>query len=827
MINQLIVNNVNDPENPKTNYELAIEYERIGQTAAAISYFLRSSERTNDKHLSYECLIRIGNCFDRQKNRAYTVKSMYQAAMCILPERPEAYYLLSRLYENDKNYIESYLMAELALKNTKDHKNIDVGYKGRWLLLFQKAVSAWWRGRGMESRKIFQILLNEHWHELDQSHKEAVERNITSLGSGPKEYAHRVYNKSLHSKLRYKFAGSENIERNFSQVYQDMFILSMLDGKRNGTFLEIGAADPFLGNNTYLLEKHFDWKGVSIEFNEGLAQQFKAARKSNLLVTDALQVDYRELLRNNFNDKIIDYLQVDIEPARNTFECLLKIPFDEYKFRVITYEHDYYVDVTREYREKSREYLRSKGYVLVANDIAPDDMCNFEDWWVYPDLVNYEILNTMTDITDKPKAIEKYMLIPEERFYEWHGCDKYIRDNFFSDKSYKGIVVEVGSGPPEFLSMSKHFRDLGWRAICVEPNPKFVSQHKERGNEIYEYACSEDEGLSEFIINLSNDESYTEENDGVSFSSLGIRIDGLPKHNIQQKIQVQKVRLNTILEKISVDRIDLLSIDVEGWELEVLRGFDLAKYKPKVVMLENNINCNEYEKYMIQHGYVKNTVIGGNEIYVRENELINAHPKTETTFDFNTDMRKTSWIVDSFYSNPDKVRKFALEQDYLEGGLGRGFIGRRTHQQFLFPGLKEKFQDIMGMKITNWESHGMNGRFQVAWSGEPLVYHCDSQRWAGMLYLSPGAPFQCGTTLYAHKQTRARTYYDQGWDAAWQDVPGDCHLDGTPFEPVDVLGNVYNRLVIFDASCIHSASQYFGTVTTNARLWQMFFFDAE
>ncbi len=191
----------------------------------------------------------------------------------------------------------------------------------------------------------------------------------------------------------------------------------------------------------------------------------------------------------------------------------------------------------------------------------------------------------------------------------------------------------------------------------------------------------------------------------------------------------------------------------------------------------------------------------------------------------NKTISSTSWIVDNFYENPDEVRKFALEQDYLEGGIGKGFIGRRTHQQFLFPGLKERFEEIMGRKITAWEEHGMNGRFQISWSGEPLVYHCDSQKWGGMLYLTPDAPYQCGTTLYAHKQTRARTYYDQGWDAAWKDISGDPHLDGTSFEPVDVLGNVYNRLVIFDASAIHSASEYFGTVKENARLWQMFFFD--
>ena len=201
--------------------------------------------------------------------------------------------------------------------------------------------------------------------------------------------------------------------------------------------------------------------------------------------------------------------------------------------------------------------------------------------------------------------------------------------------------------------------------------------------------------------------------------------------------------------------------------------------------------------------------------------------KQDNKFTVNINSKSTSWIVDNFYDDPDSIREFALKQEYVEGGIGRGFIGRRTEQQFLFPDLKGKFEEIMGKKITKWEEYGMNGRFQISWSGEPLVYHCDSQKWGGMLYLTPGAPYQCGTTLYAHKQTKARTYHEEGWDAAWKDVPGDCHLDGTSFEPVDVLGNVYNRLVIFDASCIHSASQYFGTVKENARLWQMFFYDTE
>jgi len=191
----------------------------------------------------------------------------------------------------------------------------------------------------------------------------------------------------------------------------------------------------------------------------------------------------------------------------------------------------------------------------------------------------------------------------------------------------------------------------------------------------------------------------------------------------------------------------------------------------------------------------------------------------------NPNLNQRSWVVDNFYENPDKVRNFALQQEFVEGGFGRGFIGRRTEQQFLFPGLKESIESIMGKTITKWEEYGMNGRFQVCYAGEPLVYHCDDQLWGGMLYLTPNAPFECGTTLYAHKQTKIR--HSSHPDIMSTFVAGSQNLDKTPYEPVDVLGNVYNRLIIFDAHCIHAASEYFGFNKENGRLWQMFFFDAK
>ena len=189
----------------------------------------------------------------------------------------------------------------------------------------------------------------------------------------------------------------------------------------------------------------------------------------------------------------------------------------------------------------------------------------------------------------------------------------------------------------------------------------------------------------------------------------------------------------------------------------------------------------------------------------------------------NPNYQNGIWIIDNFYNDPDSIREFALKQDYHQGGIGRGYIGRRTFQQFLFPGLKEEFEKIMGRKIVKWEEHGMNGRFQYNSEGAPLVYHCDDQQWAGMLYLTPDAPPDTGTSTYALKGTDIR--HKSHPDIMKCFRPGSQNLDRTLFEAVDNIGNVYNRLVIFNAGYLHAASGYFGFTPENSRLWQMFFFD--
>jgi hypothetical protein len=414
MLNNLnqYIQNVRDPW---SSFNLALEYEQLGQTSSAISFFLRTANFTDNKVLAYTCLLKISNCIDRLTNRPYSVETVLQHAVALLPHRPEAYFLLSRFQERRSKYLESYQNSSVGLEVSDFNLHplpADIDYPGKWGLLFEKAVGAWHCGKEDQSREIFQILVNDHWDQLDAVHRDSVEANITRLGCGPESKAHTTYKKNQHKDLKFKFPGSESIIRSFSQVFQDMFVLYMLQGKKNGKFLEVGGAQPYFANNTALLELQFGWSGSSIEWSNDLSKEYLSARPNiNVLCRDALTIDYRKLLQENYNETDIDYLQLDIEPARNTYEVLLGIPFDQYRFAVITYEHDYYVDVSRSYRDKSRKYLTDIGYELVVANVCPRENCPFEDWWVHPDLVDQSLIERIKTAPDVNTTVSRHFFV--------------------------------------------------------------------------------------------------------------------------------------------------------------------------------------------------------------------------------------------------------------------------------------------------------------------------------------------------------------------------------------------------------------------------------
>ena len=197
------------------------------------------------------------------------------------------------------------------------------------------------------------------------------------------------YFRNNYENLKTKFTGAENIENNWSQSMQDMFVLSMLDGKRNGVYVEIGADQPRVISNTYLLENDFNWSGVSFELDADKVAFFNTIRKNKCLCEDATLYDYKSLFEDRNFPKQIDYLQLDIDPAEGTLRALKALPLNDYRFSVITYETDVYSSGA-DIQDEQIEILESHGYQLVAKNVKCEGN-PYEDWWIDPAIVSEDI----------------------------------------------------------------------------------------------------------------------------------------------------------------------------------------------------------------------------------------------------------------------------------------------------------------------------------------------------------------------------------------------------------------------------------------------------
>ena len=143
---------------------------------------------------------------------------------------------------------------------------------------------------------------------------------ITELNKEPGYWIR--YSSDDYEKLRHKFTGADTLQENWSQAMQDMFVLSMHDGKKNGVYVEIGADLPRIINNSYLLETKYGWSGVSFEYDKDKVDFFNSIRDNKCVCTDARTFDYKTFFEENNFPKQIDYLQLDIDPPSGTFAAL-------------------------------------------------------------------------------------------------------------------------------------------------------------------------------------------------------------------------------------------------------------------------------------------------------------------------------------------------------------------------------------------------------------------------------------------------------------------------------------------------------------------------
>jgi len=373
-----------DYDNPDKIYKLAREYDKLEQGAAAAGFYLRAADMSEgktfeEKWLQYKCMILQAFIYERNENRNISVLGFLEMAIETLPDRPEAYYFISDLYERRNQWRNSLVYSKIGIQcyENKEIDSIDndVNYPGLEALKFLYAKAKWKTDGRDESKNLLFDL--KYKHKLDKNLELEVDNYLNQV-----RYPSTLpFTPDLLERYKFPFDGIENVESNYSRHFQDMFVLSVTNGKRNGTFVEIGSGHPKLFNNTLLLEKEFGWKGLSIDISERMCHQHSRMRSTGVMIADANNLDYNELFNSHCFENKIDFLRINAEHA--SLNTLQKMPFNKFEFGIIQFQHNN-CWWNNNFREESRKILKDIGYILIVPDVAVDHSSNYEDWWIHP-----------------------------------------------------------------------------------------------------------------------------------------------------------------------------------------------------------------------------------------------------------------------------------------------------------------------------------------------------------------------------------------------------------------------------------------------------------
>jgi len=196
--------------------------------------------------------------------------------------------------------------------------------------------------------------------------------------------------------------------------------------------------------------------------------------------------------------------------------------------------------------------------------------------------------------------------------------DKVIRD-YFPDKEY-GVCIEIGAVDGIEYSNTYHFETNGWDSLCIEPIPFHYEKLQKNRKLSLNYAISygNNDEVSFTSVVLDN-------NTRSAISSLSIddrlfdQIKGWGFNPIKEEIKVTTKRLDWCIENhFNHKKIDFISIDTEGTELDVLKSFDVNQYELKLLVIENNFNDPEIEIYLNDMGWIKDKRIEVNDFYIKK-----------------------------------------------------------------------------------------------------------------------------------------------------------------------------------------------------------------
>jgi FkbM family methyltransferase len=201
--------------------------------------------------------------------------------------------------------------------------------------------------------------------------------------------------------------------------------------------------------------------------------------------------------------------------------------------------------------------------------------------------------------------------------YAQNGEDVVLSRLFTSEQ---GFYVDLGAGHPVYDSVTKHFSDRGWHGLNVEPLPEhFALLRAYRPRDVCrQVAVTDQPGRATLHIDPAESRGCsTIVPEYVSAMSGGLPVE---------TVEVEALRLMDLLDEHEVDRIDLLKIDVEGFEGVIINDTDWSVVHPRVLVIEATLpntatpTHEPWEGTLLAAGYVCTLFDGLNRFYAQSDD---------------------------------------------------------------------------------------------------------------------------------------------------------------------------------------------------------------
>ncbi|HPR32975.1 MAG TPA: FkbM family methyltransferase [Prolixibacteraceae bacterium] len=213
-------------------------------------------------------------------------------------------------------------------------------------------------------------------------------------------------------------------------------------------------------------------------------------------------------------------------------------------------------------------------------------------------------------------------LLYKNNSYSQEGEDRILAAFYTQKKGYKGFYVDVGAHHPFRFSNTASFYKRGWRGINIEPSPSLIAAFRRHRKRDLNLQCAVGDG-SPAVFHMYNDMA-------LNTFSTDLVIDREKRVGDQyfviKKMEIPTFPLAQILEDnlAANQKIDFMSVDVEGLDLEVLKTNDWERFRPDFVIVEcfvSNLDLaqNEIFQFLSEKGYLLYGMSHLNGIFISNN----------------------------------------------------------------------------------------------------------------------------------------------------------------------------------------------------------------